>query len=110
MEALFRNLGMERWNRLLLSFIQKYLDPSANVRPVDPQPLLRIVFRGGNFGHYADGRQGSLTRSSLLRKADTARRILAQLPFALRYAPREAPALLRELAKGNLKNYSKNYS
>ena len=102
LEALFRGLGLGKWNRLLLSFIQRYLDPSVRVRPVDPEPLLQIVLRGGNFGHFASGRQGSLSRSSLLRKADTALRLLARLPFALRYAPREAPALLQELARGNL--------
>lgn len=102
LEQRFERLGLGKWNRLLLSFLQRYLDPSVSVRPVDPQPLLRIVLHGGNFGHYADGRQGSLSRSPLLRKADTARRLLARLPFALRYAPREAPALLRGLVKGNL--------
>lgn len=103
LEPLFQRLGLGKWNRLLLSFIQAYLDPSVTVaRPVSPAPLLRIVSQGGNFGQYAHGRQNRLSGSPLFRKADTAVRLLARLPFALRYSPREALAMLRDRTLGNL--------
>lgn len=103
LEQCFERLGLGKWNRLLLSFIQAYLDPSIMLaRPVSPAPLLRIVSQGGNFGQYAHGRQSRLSGSLLFRKADTALRLLARLPFALRYAPREALAMLRERTLGNL--------
>lgn len=102
MEELSQRLGMDKWNRLLLSFIQEYLDPSVEVSRVNPCSLLKLVERGGNFGHYSGHRQGSLSHTPLLRKADTVLRLLARLPFALRYAPNEALALYKDLTKGNL--------
>lgn len=104
LEEHFQRLGLGRWNRLLLSFIQSYLDPSVKVRPLNPQPLLRIILAGGNFGHYAAARQQRLERSPLLRKADTALRLLGRLPFSLRYAPHETWGNLRQLIQGNLKH------
>lgn len=102
LKVLFRSIGLEKWHRLLLSFIQEYIDPSVEVDKVSPRPLFRIILRGGNFGHYATSRSGSLERRPAARKADTALRLLGRLPFALRYAKNEALASIKGLIKGNL--------
>ena len=88
---LFGRCGLARWNALLLSFIKDYIDPCADVPDkVDSAWLFRIVERGGNFGHFRDGRLESIRRQpALRRKLDTFRRLLSNLSFSLRYAPRE---------------------
>lgn len=100
LEQLFSRLGLRKWHRLLTEFVADCLalsGPSGR-----PNPLLRIVEYGGNFGLHAPGRKDSLERSALARKASTARIYLSRLPFSLRYAPRETLATIRELIKGNL--------
>lgn len=96
--SVFRAAGMEKWLRVLLSFVQEYLDPSVHVeRYMNPRPLLRIVKRSGNFGHHSPSRLRSLGGPAFFRKADTAFRLVGRLPFAFRYCPREAFARLKEL-------------
>ena len=102
LDTLFRKAGLRRWHRLLLSFTDEYLAPSPRKGTVDPRPLCRIILRGGNFGHYEKGRSGSLQRSSIRRKADTALRLVKRLPFSLRFARREAFPYLFDLTHGNL--------
>ena len=97
MADVFRAAGMEKWSRLLLSFVHDYLDPSVKVKWLNPKPLLAIVERSGNFGHHTASRSKSLHGHAFFRKADTALLILSRLPFALRYAPHEALHRLREL-------------
>jgi len=100
----FRKSGTLRWNRLLSAFLHEYLG-AENLPFTDfpsAAPLARIVFEGGNFGHYADARLSALQRSPFRRKTDTLRRFLARLPFSLRYAPRELFHRILSLARGNL--------
>ena len=74
--------GQERWNRLLFSFLHKYLgtEPLYEDLP-DPEPLLKIVLEGGNFGHHSEAREASLYKSPLRRKLGTAGLFLRRLPF-----------------------------
>lgn len=99
----FREAGLERWNKLLFSFLNKYLLTDALYEELpDPKPLLEIILEGGNFGHYAPTRGAAFTKSVLRRKADTARRYLKRLPFSLKYAPQEVFPAIGELVSGNL--------
>lgn len=101
---LFRRVGLSRWHVLLLSFVKDYIDPSAKVPDhVDSGKLFRIVSDGGNFGHFREHRLQSIQgQPAIRRKADTLRRMLGHLPFALRYAPREILPILGELFRNNL--------
>ncbi len=101
---LFRRCGISRWHALLLSFVKEYIDPSVDVPVrVDPTPLLQIVARGGNFGHFRARRLKSMQEQPVFRrKMDTLRRILSNLCFSMRYAPREVFPFLAELFRENL--------
>ena len=97
--------GILQWTRLICRFLSCYLgipDPLFTENRISPEPLLKLVQEGGNFGHHGSGRQQALERSSLRRKADTAFRFLRHLPFSLQYAPREIFPHIRELIRGNL--------
>ena len=102
MDNVFRAAGLEKWARLLLSFIHDYIDPSVQVRHINPKPLLRLIDKSGNFGHHSASRGRRLQKSPFIRKTDTALRILAHIPFALRYAPGEVFPRIKELVKGNI--------
>lgn len=102
--AACRKAGIIPWTRLLHRFLEVYLGVPDRVFPengVSPEPLLKLIREGGNFGHYGAGRLQAMERSPLLRKADTVFRFLRHLPFSLRYAPRETMARIRELIRGN---------
>ena len=103
LRACFRDAGLERWNQLLFSFLHKYLgaEPLYENQP-SPEPLLKIVLEGGNFGHHSQAREASLYKSPLRRKFGTARLYLRRLPFSLRYAKKELLPMVGELLKGNL--------
>lgn len=103
LERVFRDSGTLKWNRLLSAFIEEYLDfhPLFGGAGVRPEPLLKIVQQGGNFGHHAHGRLEAIEKSALRRKADTALRFVKRLPFSLRYAPGETLRSVFSLARGN---------
>ena len=103
LRACFRDAGLDRWNRLLFSFLHTYLgaEPLYDTLP-SPEPLRKIVLEGGNFGHHSEAREASLYKSPLRRKLGTAGLFLRRLPFSLRYAKKELVPLLGELLKGNL--------
>ena len=99
----FREAGLERWNKLLFSFLNKYLCAEALYDELpDPQPLLNIILEGGNFGHYAATRGAAISKGPFRRKLDTVRRYLKRLPFSFKYAPREVFPAIGELISGNL--------
>ena len=105
LREVYRKAGLERWNRLLYAFLHEWLD----VEPLydgelSSKPLMDIILRGGNFGHYAASRSAALHKGKLRRKADTALRYLKRLPFSLKYAPREVFPAIGELLAGNLKH------
>ena len=101
--ACFRDAGLERWNQLLFSFLHTYLgaEPLYDTLP-SPEPLLKIILEGGNFGHHGEAREASLYKSPLRRKLGTAGLFLRRLPFSLRYAKKELLPMVGELLKGNL--------
>lgn len=113
--ACYEATGTADWNRLLASFLIRYLgttrtpytsaiesQPSDSPELPDPAPLLNIVLGGGNFGHHEPSREKALQTGPLQRKLDTARRFLGRLPFSIRYGPRQLAHYLKELIKGNL--------
>lgn len=99
--------GMLKWNTLLYAFLRKYLGLKDifgdALTAIDPEPLLRIVMEGGNFGHFSASRKEALSAGRGKRKFDTALRYLKRFPFSLRYAPRETLSYLGDLAKGNFR-------
>lgn len=102
-----KTLGLVRWNSLLFSFLTDFLRLPVKYLPYLPEqtvpaaPLLDIVSRGGNFGHYVCGRHG--TGSSVWkRKWKTSSSFLKNMNFAWRYAPKETFWLFGGLVKGNL--------
>ena len=101
LEHYFRQTGTWRWNCLLYSFLEDAFCVSSPFPKTDPSPLRSILLKGGNFGHYATSRTRRLALSPLRRKADTAFRILRNLPFSLHYAPRETLLRITDLTKGN---------
>lgn len=102
----YRRTGTLYWNRILSAFIYRHLGIDTNIFPRDDDPdpklLERIVFRGGNFGHYAAHRSPALARQSTSRKADTGLRYLKNLPFGLRCCPREYLLTAGSLIWGNM--------
>lgn len=92
--SLYHKTGIEKWSRLLHSFLQDYLGLSPECLPykekrISSQPLLEIIMRGGNFGQYASGR-GDTSQSTWKRKLHTSRSFLHNARFSYRYAPKEA--------------------
>lgn len=105
LKAIFEALHLGRWNRLISSFLARYLAIPNCMYPGDsisPQPLMDIICAGGNFGHHEASRSRALARPALRRKADTALRFLRRMPFSIRYAPRLAFSTFWTLLKGNL--------
>lgn len=102
-----RNLGILRWAKLLCRFLDVYLGLPDKLFPgnrVSPEPLMDLIRKGGNFGHYSPYREASLQQqSSFQRKLDTALRHVRRLPFSFRYAPRMALERIWELVCGNLR-------
>jgi len=101
----FESTGTVKWNKLLCNFLYDYLGaenlPYANDGK-GAEPLLKIVMEGGNFGFYASGRGDKLQSSAFKRKMDTAFRMLKRMPFALKYAGKEALGEFFSLVKGNI--------
>ena len=103
LEALYRRTGLMKWNALLGGYIEARL----GIRYVlegrgNWNVLERIVFEGGNFGHFADGRDRALQGGAIGRKLDTGFRFVRKGPFALKYAPWEYLMFIKSLLKGNL--------
>ena len=103
LEEAYRKAGLLKWNRLLSSFIRNSLGMKAPIEGDLPTGgLEKIIFSGGNFGHYASSRQKALKASRWRRKMDTAWRFIRRLPFSLRMSPRETFSTIADLIKGNL--------
>lgn len=93
MEDVCRKLGLDRWNPLLHTFLNKVLGLPARCLPYpemapSAKPLLDIVWRSGNFGQLAKGRTSSAP-SAWQSKIRTAHAFGHNLRFAMHYAPRE---------------------
>ena len=103
LEAVYRTTGLFKWNRLLSYFIRGKLGVDApHYGDTSTKALERIIFSGGNFGHYSSSRQKALQASPLRRKINTAGQILHRLPFSLHYAPHETLSTISQLVSGNL--------
>ncbi len=103
LDAFYHSAGLLKWNRLLSCFIRENLGVSApDYGDTSTKALERIIFSGGNFGHYASSRQKALQASPLRRKLDTAGLFLRRLPFSLQMSPRETFSTIFSLTKGNL--------
>ena len=104
LEAVYRTTGLFKWNRLLSCFIRGKLGVDApHYGDTSTKALERIIFSGGNFGHYTASRQKALLQASpFRRKLNTAGQFLRRLPFSLLFAPRETFSSIFTLTKGNL--------
>ena len=130
LRAALRRCGLFRWHHLLCSLLvtDLGLDPArclpdapspgaeaaapavsaahaagaGTFVPCDPEPLRRIVLRGGAFGYADPARRQAVSRGTAARKAHAAGAFLRRLPFSLRIAPRETLATLAGLIRGNL--------
>ena len=106
MRTVCRKLGLGRWNPLLHAFLMEHLGLSQPYLPYPEmaptaQPLLDIVWRGGNFGYQMEMRNQT-GQSAWKRKLETVRSFRKNIGFSLRYAPKEIAGLWVELMKGQI--------
>ena len=107
MESCCRRWGLGRWNPLLHTFLVDCLGlpvgmlPYAKLAP-SAEPLLGIIWRGGNFGLYREGCAPD-GQSLWQRKIETARSFGGNLRFAFRYAPKEAFWIFTGLMRGQFR-------
>ncbi len=107
MKRTCRSFGLKKWNPLLHAFLTEYLGLPFSALPYpetapDARPLLDIVLKGGNFG-YRLAERSSQGQSVLKRKIRTAQSFCKNMPFVIRYAPREAFWMVAGLLKGQFK-------
>lgn len=106
LHGVFQSHGLHKWDLLLCSFIKLRLGVAPQRRDfldMDISPLEKIVFSGGNFGHFNPSRTLALSRNEKCRKKDTLSRFIGKMPFALKYAPKQYCNYISSLFKGNLK-------
>lgn len=104
LKGVCRQAGLTKWVSLLHAFLTECLGLASDRLPypktaANTQPLLEIIWRGGNFGHQAY----RLTRPTLLHKIQTAEAFRRNISFAFRYAPKEALAIFVNLLKGQIR-------
>ena len=104
LKGVCRQAGLTKWVPLLHTFLTDCLGLAPDRLPypetaANTQPLLEIIWRGGNFGHQAY----RLTRPTLLHKIQTAEAFRRNISFAFRYAPKEALAIFVNLLKGQIR-------
>lgn len=100
--------GLMRWQGMLDAFMARYLGLdeefllTAGMLSIreSPQPLLKIVLKGGSFGYHDPLRRTEGNRWR--RKVNTFIFFLQRIPFAIRVAPREWLHTVGELVRGNL--------
>lgn len=107
MERIARRTGMRKWNRLLHAFLVEHLGLPADCLPyparsVTSRPLWSIVWKGGNFGMYPEGKR-LLSGNRWTNKVNTLRSFLKNVCFSCSYAPKEAFWLMMNLLGGQLK-------
>lgn len=108
--AWIKDLNLEKWTRLLHSFLcqdlsleEKYL-PEENLVRVSTKRLKRIIVAGGNFGmHYDSWWNRDGRKYLVVRKANTALLLAKNMSFSIYYAPRYYARYIRTLIKGNKK-------
>ncbi|HBH08633.1 MAG TPA: hypothetical protein DDX40_04440 [Rikenellaceae bacterium] len=114
---LYRRGRILKWSSLLHSFLVDIIglrkeELPYSERDVSPEPLLRIVEEGGNFGQYRgedSGHSGTSTSSATGRLSDRKRKLktagmfLRRAGFSMRFAPKEAFWTFWELVKGQFR-------
>ena len=105
-KEIYRQTGLERWSKLLHSYLVTHLGMPIDTlpypeTPVATAPLARIIMAGGNFGHYRHGNRAATT--TVRRKLHTAGTFLHNLRFSCHYAPQEALWRVLNLIKGQFK-------
>ena len=105
MKYVSRRFGLEKWNLLLHAFLSGVLGLPEECLPYretarSAEPLLDIVWRGGNFGLYLPGRS---SRNAFSGKLQTSRSFLRNMRFSWNYAPKEAFWIFTVLLRGQLR-------
>lgn len=108
LRLLYRRTGLERWGRLLDTFLVQYLGmpDECSAYPPDTEGaslLLDIVLRGGNFGQYHLQRVQAVHTPAWRHKWDTAAAFWHNSRFACRYAPHQALHTFIHLTLGQWK-------
>lgn len=105
---MMKKTGLERWNRLLFSFMSAYLGlpEESNIydtnHGTDTGKLLGIVLSGGNFG-FSGVRKQYNSSKIWIRKIETVNLLLRNFCHSLSIVPEESVWILINLAKGQLK-------
>ena len=104
--------GLEKWQRLLEGFVERFLDSDGVLARNDNKVfqddkkktdvLLDIVLKGGNFGVYSKDR-AEASRARWSRKCHTFRSFVNNMGFALRYAPGEWILTTLQLLRGQVR-------
>jgi hypothetical protein len=101
----YKDLGINKWSRLLHSFLVEYIGLETIYLPYkedveDSANLLRIILKSGNFGFNVRERRES--KFALQRKFNTFVSFFKQSLFSMKYAPKESFWLVVGLIKGQL--------
>lgn len=105
LQEVYRRAGIEKWSKLLHAFLMQYIGlpagclPYPDKEPVPVDDLAQMVFEGGNFGQYKEGRQQAM-RSGWKRKWHTFAAFCSNYRFACRYAPAEGFWTVVNLMRG----------
>lgn len=107
MKLISHRLGIRKWNKLLHAFLVDYLGLDSKYLPYaerekDAEPLLEIVWKGGNFGMYPEGKTQE-PMNGWRGKMATLCAFLANLRFSGYYAPKETGWLMWNLVVGQFK-------
>lgn len=108
MKRMYEHTGIGAWSRLLHVFLIKILGMPTACLPYreevaeSVEPLLDIVWRGGNFGKYEENRRKQES-SVIYRKWETCRAFFRNAHFSMKYAPQEAIHTFRQLMTGQFK-------
>lgn len=107
MRQISHRLGIWKWDKLLHAFLVDYLGLDSKYLPYTEReknacPLLEIVWKGGNFGMYPEGKTQE-PMNGWRGKMATLRAFLANLRFSGYYAPKETGWLMWNLVVGQFK-------
>lgn len=103
--------GLERWQRALDGFIERYLDSVSSPDRQDHTNardeknigfLLEIITKGGNFGRFVCNREMA-SESLAKRKLHTLMSFIGNLRFALACAPGEWLCTMMQLMRGQIR-------
>lgn len=108
MDKLVKRTALERWSRLLYSFLAEYLGlpadciPSVNFTKQSARSLFDIVMAGGNMGQHVANRN-IYAGKGWKSKLNTSSSFFNNISFTLRYAPGETFWYFTNLLAGQMK-------